>query len=246
MVDKMKPEAKSVDMNPVQLHPSFDGYPYIVICITADLYHINLLSKQHDDSECYFRIAQAQADANKLDVCLVKDSCEAVYFKSNQKPFVSEHIPWASVYTSGKLRLAMDQLTDADLLLRKRALDDFIQQNTVKGGVLLGDLTKGGHEASQYERINLRGIQENGTPKGLELCPVCGEYRGNCIDPNPHLPGLVVRVSCRCDNDNLCAYCGERLHSRKLNANYYNLKDGKIWHTPAFCGLNHRCAGSIQ
>ena len=242
----MKQDAESVDMNPVQLHPSFDGYPYIVIRITAALYHINLLSKKHGDSKCYFRIAQAQADANKLDVCLIRDSSKAVYFKSNHKPCVSEHIPWASVYTSGRLRLSMDQLADADMLLRERALDDFIRQNTVKGGALLGDLTKGGRKATQYEQINLRGIQENGTPKGLELCLVCGEYRGNCIDQNPHLPGLVVRVSCWCENDNFCAYCGERLHNRKLNANYYNLKDGKIWHTPAFCGLNHRCDRSIQ
>lgn len=242
----MTREAKSIDMNSVQKFPSFEGYPYIVIRITAALYHINLLSKKHGDSECYFRIVQAQADANKLDVCLVRDRCEAVYFKSDHKPCVSEHIPWASVYTSGRLRLAMDQPADADLLLRERALDDYIRQNTAKGGVLLGDLTKGGRKATPYERINLRGIQENGTPKGLELCPVCGEYRGTCIDPNPHLPDLVVSVSCRCDNDNLCAFCGERLHSRKLNANYYSLKDGKIWHTPAFCGLNHRCAESIQ
>ena len=238
----MTQEAKSIDMNNVRELPFFEGYPYLVIRIEGSLFHINLLSAKHSDSEWYFRIAQAQVDANKLDVCLITGRREAVFFSSKHKPCFSEQIALASFYTSGRLRLALDQPADADLLRREGELEVFIRENTTEG-FLFGDLTKGGREATQEDLINLQGVQENGIPRGLVLCPVCGDYRGDCIDPNPTLPSLVVRVSCYCENDNLCAYCGGKLHSRKLNANRYNHEDGKVWHTPSFCGLNHRCSG---
>jgi hypothetical protein len=50
-----------------------------------------------------------------------------------------------------------------------------------------------------------------------------------------------MAVHCRCANDNRCAACGGLLYKRKLNANYYNPCDGRIWHVPGFSGLGHRC-----
>jgi len=35
--------------------------------------------------------------------------------------------------------------------------------------------------------------------------------------------------------------CGGFLYERKLNANYYNPRDGQIWHVPGFCAFRHRC-----
>jgi hypothetical protein len=50
-----------------------------------------------------------------------------------------------------------------------------------------------------------------------------------------------MTVHCGCQNDNRCAACGGFLYERKLNANYYNPRDGEIWHVPGFSGFRHRC-----
>ncbi len=52
-----------------------------------------------------------------------------------------------------------------------------------------------------------------------------------------------MQVHCRCQNDNRCAACGGFLYERKLNANYYNARDGQIWHVPGFSGLRRRNGG---
>ena len=33
--------------------------------------------------------------------------------------------------------------------------------------------------------LALAGRQENGVPKGLTRCPVCGDWIGRCLWPNP-------------------------------------------------------------
>lgn len=222
-------------------YPYFKGYPYLVIRIVNALFHINLLSAEQNDPQDLFRLAQAQADANKLQVCLVLNENAAVYFSSTSKPDFSDQIPKWGIPITNRLRLAVEQLADTDLLRRKGELDDFIQ-STKPTGYLLGDLTKGGRKATQEELIHLQGFQENGLPKGLVICPVCQDYQGECLDPNQIHQGLVMRVSCYCENDNICAYCGKTLGDRKLNSNRYEPKDGKIWHRPAFSGLDHRCS----
>ncbi|MFH2074526.1 MAG: hypothetical protein ABIJ57_04140 [Pseudomonadota bacterium] len=221
-------------------YPYYKGYPYLVIRIVNSFFHINLLSAEQNDPKDLFRLAQAQADANKFDVCLVMDERSAVYFSSKYEPHFSEQIPWATVYTKDQLLLPVDQPVSTDLLRRKSDLEAFIQ-STTKTRILMGDLTKGGRKATQKDLISLQGVQKNGLPKGLVTCPTCRDYRGECLDPNPMMGGLIVRVSCYCDNDALCAYCGGKLNNRKPNSNHYESKDGKIWHTPGFSGLSHRC-----
>jgi hypothetical protein len=44
-------------------------------------------------------------------------------------------------------------------------------------------------------------------------------------------------VHCYCENRNRCARCNARLFERRLNANYYDPADRRIWHVPGFCGL---------
>lgn len=232
-------EAQSIKMNQTEEHHFFKGYPYLVIQIVSSLFHINLLSEQKCPEDLC-RLAQAQADANKFGVCLVLDNNAAVFFSSKHEPHFSKELPWATVYTKDCLRLPRDQPVSANLLRRKSDLDAFIQSTTTTG-ILMGDLTKGGRKATPEDLISLQGVQKNGLPKGLVICPTCGDYRGECLDPNPMMGGLAVRVSCYCDNDALCAYCGGKLNDRKPNSNRYEPKDGKIWHTPGFSGLSHRC-----
>jgi hypothetical protein len=244
-----KIEASSDDAGPDRVpksrkqFPLFKGYPYLLIRITSGFFHINLLSKEHDNHEWFLRIAQAQADANKLGVCLMKNEHVAVYFSSKGEPSFSEQLPIGHTFIRGRLRLSVDEPPGLDLLQREQELEAFIESTNHKG-YLLGDLKKGGRKPTQEELLSLHGFQDNGLPRGLGICPVCGDYRGECLDPsNPYYPGFVVRVSCYCENDNLCAYCGGVLNNRKLNGNRYEPKDGKIWHTPGFCGLKHRCPG---
>jgi hypothetical protein len=69
----------------------------------------------------------------------------------------------------------------------------------------------------------------------------CAASGGGTASTPPQFFGKVMTVHCRCANDNRCAACGQPLYEHKLNANYYNPRDGQIWHVPAFCGLSHQC-----
>jgi hypothetical protein len=221
----------------------FTGFPYLLIRIVRSLFHINLLSVEQNNPENLFRLAQAQADANKLPVCLLTNENVAVHFSSTSRPNFSDEIPKRLILITGRLRLSVNQLPDADLLQREKELEDFIK-SAKQTGYLTGNLYKGGRKATEEELIRLQGVQENGLPKGVVICPTCGDYRGECLDQSLMQPGMgiLVKVACYCDNDNLCAYCGKTLGDRKLNSNRYEPKDGKIWHRPGFSGLDHRCS----
>jgi hypothetical protein len=234
-------QGKLIDVNQGKQRPYFQGYPYLVIRVVRSLSHINLLSIEQNNTEELIRLAQDQANANKLEVCLVLNDNAGVYFSSKQKPRFSDQIPKGGIFVTNSLRLSCEQQADEDFLRREKELKDFIK-NAKQTGYLIGDSRKGGRDATQEELIYLQGVQENGLPKGLVICPVCGDYRGECLDPSQIQQGLVVRVSCYCENDNLCAYCGKNLNDRKLTSNRYEPKDGKIWHRPGFSGLSHRCS----
>ena len=91
------------------------------------------------------------------------------------------------------------------------------------------------------ESVAYSGFQSNGVPVGLEYCHICGDWKGLCLDPSPDFKGKMMRVFCKCQNFNRCAFCGEPLYDRRLNANYYNPEDGRIWHVPGFTAFNHKC-----
>ena len=225
----------------------FEGYPYLMIRITDRLFHINLLSKTigtRFSAENLMMLAQVQADANKFDTCLVLDENAGVYFSPGAEPHLSKQIPTGGPFTTDRLRLSVDQPETEDLLRRRKELDAFIGIDSSGGRYLTGDFRKGGRKANPEELLCLRGVQENGLPKGIIVCPECGDYRGECLDPSIEPQGFVVKVSCYCENDSLCAYCGEKRHERKPGSNNYDPKDGQIWHTPFFCGLSHKCLGT--
>jgi hypothetical protein len=106
---------------------------------------------------------------------------------------------------------------------------------------MLGDTTKGGRRATTEELVRLAGAGPTGVPSGLFKCRDCGELKGECLDPNRVFKGMIMQVTCRCENDNRCARCGRPLDGHKLDANYFDPADGMIWHTPGFCALSHRC-----
>ena len=109
---------------------------------------------------------------------------------------------------------------------------------------VVGDLTKGGRDATPDEFQTLSGRQTSGVPIGLVLCADCRLWKGQCLDPSPEFSGKVMRVCCRCENRNRCARCGETLYRFQLNANYYDQREAAVVHVPGFSGLTHECAGN--
>jgi hypothetical protein len=92
------------------------------------------------------------------------------------------------------------------------------------------------------EILELAGRQENGVPKGLARCPVCGDWIGRCLWPDPLLWHKgPTRISCRCEA-NICSKCSEPVYEYKLSGNVYNEATREIRHISGmFFGLQHHC-----
>ena len=143
----MAQEAKSFSMSQEEFS-CFKGYPYLVVRIMTALYHINLMTAERSSLDWLCNIAQAQANANKFEVCLVLNAHVGVYFSSRHKPYSSEVIPRGGIAITDRLRLCVDQPSGEDFLRRGKDLEVFIENNSPKSGFLLGDLKKrrpGGH-----------------------------------------------------------------------------------------------------
>jgi hypothetical protein len=91
------------------------------------------------------------------------------------------------------------------------------------------------------EILELAGRQENGVPKGLARCPVCGDWIGRCLWPDPlKWHKGPTRISCRCEA-NVCSKCGEPVYESRLGANVYDVSSSGILHVPLLLGWQHRC-----
>lgn len=162
-----------------------------------------------------------------------------------------EQIPRGGTQRTGPLRLGREFVGDGELAARQERLEAYLRERNPQTGFVTGDLEKGGRPATLEERERLAETQEGSerrdrarggdVPRGLSRCTTCGEWRGECLDPNPLMGELLVRVSCRCENANRCARCGELLDERALNANYYDEYQGRVIHVPGFVALGHRC-----
>ena len=219
--------------------PAFGSFPYIATNVVPALYHLSLLPGSFEP-ELLRYIAQRQVAANKLPTCLVLSPDDCLYYEIDGREFRSEGIPWGGHATFGQLRLCVEFENDDELQVRQRLLAAYVDKRS-QAGYLHGNLTKGGRDATPDEELRLAGVQTGGAPRGLGQCSTCGEWTGQCLDPNPVFKGKVMRVHCLCENDNRCAACGGPLSAHKLNANYFKKSDGQIWHVPGFSGLSHRC-----
>jgi hypothetical protein len=104
---------------------------------------------------------------------------------------------------------------------------------------------RGGRPALAADVERLGGNQPDGVPLGLSRCGTCGDWRGECLDPNPHHPWLVVPVACRCEGPSACPRCGEQLSERRICSNYYDQETGAVMRVSLALALAHQgvCGG---
>jgi len=220
--------------------PLFEGFPYLVTRIVPVMYHVILLPATASELELVL-LARTQWRANRLETCLVTGVDRAWFISADGRDELAQTPPRGGTLVTGLLKPTRLWADTGELQARQRRLDALVEVHRRKGGYLLGDLTKGGREATADEVGRLAGAGPEGRPRGLERCPTCGEWRGRCLDPSSTFVCKVMTVHCGCQNDNRCAACGGSLYERKLNANYYQPRDGQIWHVPGFCAFRHRC-----
>jgi len=217
----------------------FEGFPYIVTKIVPALYHIILVPGEYGRA-ILMDIARRQVLANRLQTCLVFGEGRSAYFSEDGSSVDQDTVPKSAFVLSGRLAPCEEMTITTDLERRREALAAFLEARRGEG-CLFGDLTKGGRQATGQELARFAGADIDGTPKGLTVCDKCGGWRGECLDPDPSFKGMMMRVDCWCENDNRCARCGRPLYEHKLNANYFDPKDGRIRHVPGLSGLNHVC-----
>jgi hypothetical protein len=227
----------------LQRLPLFDGFPYLITRVGGALRHITLLPADRSESELR-HLARLQVLANRQETCLVLGAGRAIFYGIDATASGFDEAPRGGVFVAGKLRPAEDFLPTLELLARTVHLGAFID-SLEQTGYSTGDSRSEYRPATAEEISRLSGRDADGVPPGLVRCGDCGEYRGECLGPAPHLAQSVTRVYCRCENHNHCARCGDRLADWRLDAHHFNRGDRRVWFTPAFCGMSHACPESL-
>src|SRR5438093_4549165 len=216
--------------------------PYLVVEIVTALYHLTVLPADLPEDDLN-AIARAQVQANRLAACLVLGERRVLAIHAEGVERVETDIPfrllghWSSAAVTRRLKTARPLPPTDEVLRRQSALEAAIKEYPARRAEVLrqrgmlpsadfvvGDLTKGGRDATPDEFQTLFGRQTSGVPIGLVLCTDCGFWKGQCLDPSPEFSGKVMRVCCRCENRNRCARCGETLYRFRLNGNFYDVR----------------------
>ena len=222
----------------------FDGFPYYVTRIVPALYHVILLpSEWTEDSLVDF--AETQASFNNLEACLALSQNHGLWLTSDGEETHSPHIPAGGILIKGGLKPCKEFRCSSEFKERARQLDARVQETRGRGGYIRGDPSHGGRPATEQEFEALSGVGFGGLPKGLVVCPECGGLRGECLGTAEHYKKSVLPVSCRCENQNRWARCGEHLHEWKLSSNIFNPSDGHIWYVPGFACFGHKCTDLV-
>jgi len=223
-------------------HP--DVYPYIVTRMAPSLYHIMILPKLGEQK--LFFLANAQHILNDLDLCLVLDKNDSIYFEKNNNTRTKERPSGGIIFTGRLLPYLNDEQSkefDSTFEERRNELKKYCESQP-KMEHILGDLTKGGRDATkeELEKLGKPNVEYKKVPNGLIECNKCFRFKGICLDPSKEFKGKVMTVNCKCDNQNRCASCSNLLYNNKLSANYYSENKNEIWHVPGFCAFYHECS----
>jgi hypothetical protein len=220
--------------------PIFDGFPYLVTQVVANLNHYLLLPRDASPS-APVAFGLRQVHANRLRSCVVLAGNHAVYIGADLSTDESDSPPAGGFPFTGKLRPHWTLPATKATRERARELDQHIERHRIKG-YLTGDLGMGGREASGEELRRLGGSLAEDVPTGLAPCVSCNDYSGECLHQHPEYRGCVIKVFCSCDNWNRCASCGAKLADRRLNAPFWEVERGAIVYVPGFACVNHMCA----
>jgi hypothetical protein len=216
----------------------FRGYPYLATYIGSKVYHLMLLPSSVPAKDL-LEITAEQTRRNCLNNCLVLNDRTFLYIDVDPEASIYWP-PYSTNFVAHKLFPCIEFFLDEEYRQRDRWLHQFVDGSRGEDH-LLEDPKKGGRPAIQDELKKLAGRSREGVPQGLSKCTRCGGWFGECLDTRREFSSQVLKVYCRCQNNNYCASCGEPLAEFKLNANHYVQDGDEIIFTPEFRALNHIC-----
>src|SRR5438094_2617781 len=186
--------------------------PYLLVEIVAALYHPTVLPADFGDDDLE-AVAKAQVQANRLDACLVLGERRVLAIDAEGAEHLVAEIPfrllghWSSAAVTRRLKTASPLPATEEMLRRQTALENALREYPARraealrqrgmlppADFVVGDLTKGGRDATPAELEALAGRQSNGVPEGLVQCGECRFWKGECLDPSPEFSGKVIRV----------------------------------------------------
>jgi hypothetical protein len=217
--------------------PVFDGYPYLVTGLMANVHHFLLVPA--DVSATTLReLARRQVQANRLPTALVLDDDFCLYLGADGTETLAPVIDGTGRATPAWLRLAQPLPESRELARRATRLEAFVAARPEEP--LRWEFTAGGRPVPVEDREWLATPGPEGVPHGLVHCPSCGKWRGECLGSGEAVDS-VVPVYCQCQNWNRCAACGDALAKQRLNAHYYNDFTRAIDYMPGYKVMWHDC-----
>jgi len=219
---------------------TFDSFPYLSTRVFPALYNINLIPNSLAESDLV-ELARHQVAANKLPACLVFSWSRGLWFDGVGGETWNSFIPKGGATLAGRLKSHWSNTLDERLDERSKFLEEFSSASLKVGGYLVGDPENCVREATP-EDVCLGELNGNVIPLGLTKCQVCDDFYGECFYPGSGCySDKVWKVTCRCDNDNLCAACGEPLANHKLDSCYFDSDIFGILHVAGYFALSHQC-----
>jgi hypothetical protein len=221
----------------------FDGYPYLVTRIGhSALRHLAVLPREWP-SDRLVGFARRQADANRLDTCVVLGRRSAVYFTADGVEGRDAYVP-TGLPVVERIRLGSPLPRTPDLTTRRASLRTWADAQTGPG-YIVGDGLEGGRRATYEDLTRLVGLDGKDPYPGLARCVDCGDLAGDFLatdgEGNGDLSPRVIRVHCLCENHNRCARCGSPLAERRLSAYHFVEDTGRPCYVAAYCAFSHRC-----
>lgn len=225
--------------------PIFSGFPYLYSVLSRGVLSLQLLPEEMTEDEL-IELARVQVTTNHTKGCLLLGPDRAVYFEPDGSARFHPLVPrcWRIELGVLKAPLAFDVTAEAERRIKASA--DYVAMIHERAGSGWGDEDRAGEVASDEEIEQLRAFNDDGSPRGLTACDTCGEHRGRCLDPLRPLTAMVLPVYCRCENVNRCARCGNLLHARRLDGNYYRPQDGLLIYVPGIAAARHQCPTAIN
>jgi hypothetical protein len=219
---------------------TFGSFPYLSTRVFPALYNINLYPSGWTEPDL-IELARHQVAANKLPACLVLSWNRGLWFDGYGSETSNSFIPKGGAILDGRLKPPHGYALVDDSDERSDLLAEFSSSSLRGGGYLVGDPENCVREATP-EDVKLGELKGNIIPHGLTECPDCGALKGECFYPESACYSEKVwNVSCLCDNDNLCAGCGEPLANHKLDSCYVDRESLSIMHVAGYYALNHQC-----